>query len=370
MKTDTKSPGCTRRRSTGPKPAGFAPRASPDASVCRVLPRRNSTAQVTPAPHSACARVIVPSTRNVAATGLCQPIAAFSVFDGCTATPRGFMLPGTRTCCVVEAFASSIGNCAVADPQPCTKSYSPDFSIFFVSRSNWNSPAVRRKPRKSTHAGSPVSGAVNDEAVTANTRARLAVNSSARAGRSRSSTGSFLPAITMRGSRQTAKSPLRPSPASCVTRWTAMSLPDAGGASLCRNSCCATTGSTASIHAFGPSSLPIWPTLLNFHSVSCQRAISAIIASTSAALAAFFHRARSGSINGDGLADCSAVTSAARYFALRPFFFATASTDPPLRSASEAVKYRFNGNRPPRFLSSAIPCCVTVSAPPASVNCE
>ena len=69
----------------------------PAASAGRELPRRNSSAQVTPLPHSGCACWIVPSTRNVVATGLRQPTTTRSFGDGWTATPCGFMLPGTRT---------------------------------------------------------------------------------------------------------------------------------------------------------------------------------------------------------------------------------------------------------------------------------
>ena len=63
----------------------------------RVGPRRSSSDQVTPLPHSGCACVTAPSMRNVAVTGLRQPTATRSVGEGCTATLCGFMLPGMRT---------------------------------------------------------------------------------------------------------------------------------------------------------------------------------------------------------------------------------------------------------------------------------
>ena len=53
------------------------------------------------------------------ATGLCQPTAARSVGEGCTATPCGFMLPGMRTCWSDE-LAIRLGVSGL--PQPLTKS--------------------------------------------------------------------------------------------------------------------------------------------------------------------------------------------------------------------------------------------------------
>ena len=95
------------------------PCAMPLASRCRVAPRRSSSDQVTPLPHSGCACVTLRSTRKVAVTGLRQPTAARSVGDGCTATLCGFMLPGMRTCWSDE-LASSSG--VSLRPQPLMKS--------------------------------------------------------------------------------------------------------------------------------------------------------------------------------------------------------------------------------------------------------
>ena len=92
---------------------------------------------------------------------------------------------------------------------------------------------------------------------------------------------------------------LFPSPASPATRNSETTLPSVDAGSLNRNSCFAASGLTGSIQAFGPPTLPMCPTLLNFHSACCQRAMSAAIAAASPGLAAR-NRARTGVKSSEG----------------------------------------------------------------------
>ena len=123
------SPAWTRRSSTGPTLTSGPRTATPEARRWRVAPRRTSSAQVTPLPHSGWAWVTPALTFTLAETGLCQPTTACRVGEGCTATPCGFMLPGTRTCWSDE-LARRFGNSPVH--QPLTKSYPATFSVFSV----------------------------------------------------------------------------------------------------------------------------------------------------------------------------------------------------------------------------------------------
>ena len=174
--------------------------------------------------------------------------------------------------------------------------------------------------------------------------------------------------MTSFGSFQTTKSFAGPSPASPAASQSTTSLPLAGTASFTRDSCCAASGVTGSIHAFGPPTFPMCPTLLNFHSVFCHSPISATIAGTFSGLAVR-QRARSPSSNGDGSLALRNLTSEPRYFALRPRSRATASAlFAASRTSSDAARYLSSGRLPPLFLSSAMPCCVTVSTPPTAVK--
>ena len=112
----------------------------------------------------------------------------------------------------------------------------------------------------------------------------------------------------------------------------------------------------------------MWPTLLNFQRVFCHASISATSDGTSASLAVF-QRLRMPSSSGEGLSLCMRSTRECKYFAISPRSFAAASTDfRPSLTCNEAVKYPLKGSAPPLFLSSAMPCCVTVSEPPSAVN--
>src|SRR6185369_9770377 len=115
--------------SMGPDLASLAPWAVPAARRRRVAPRRNSSAQDTPLPHSGCAWTTWASTRRFPAIGLRQPTAACSFGEGCTATPCGFILPGMRTCWP-EELATRFGVSLL--PQPLIKSYPDAFLMVLV----------------------------------------------------------------------------------------------------------------------------------------------------------------------------------------------------------------------------------------------
>ena len=92
-----------------------APWLTPLASTSRVWPRRNSSAHVTPLPHSGCACCTLPLSRSAAVTGLRQAITDASVGDGWVATLCGFMVPGMRTMASDE-FASTLSASAPVQP--------------------------------------------------------------------------------------------------------------------------------------------------------------------------------------------------------------------------------------------------------------
>ncbi len=117
--SDTRSPGRIATGSSGPNSTGFGPAATPAASRSLVAPRRSSTVQVTPLPHSGWACVTLPATRTAPASGLRQPTATARLGVGWTATPWARRLPGIRTSWS-EAFVNRIGRSG--EPQPFTKS--------------------------------------------------------------------------------------------------------------------------------------------------------------------------------------------------------------------------------------------------------
>ena len=119
---ETKSPALTVTLSMGSIFAAWPRSTTPPASFRRSPPRRSSSDQVRPLPHSGWAWTTRDSIRARPVIGLRQPTATFRVGEGWTATLRGFRIPGMRTSRSDE-LATMLGVWGL--PQPLMNGYPP-----------------------------------------------------------------------------------------------------------------------------------------------------------------------------------------------------------------------------------------------------
>src|SRR5207249_4096001 len=172
-------------------------------------------------------------------------------------------------------------------------------------------------------------------------------------------------------------------------------------------------GVSGSIHAFGPSRFPMWPTELNFHNACCHWEISFASAAASPGFADR-QRARMGSRSREGSVALSVFQRVARYFADNPLSTAKAlrrrtvaagvppaveggilppdlvldfparlepstllppgrmpgstAGETPAATSNVTSRYLSSGNTPPSFVSKRMPCKFTDVPPPLSVN--
>src|SRR6266498_2851384 len=95
-------------------------------------------------------------------------------------------------------------------------------------------------------------------------------------------------------------------------------------------------GVSGSIHAFGPSRFPMWPTELNFHNACCHWEIS--FARTAASLSfAERQRARMGSSSREGSEELSMFQRVERYFGDNPLSRASFWSAPAKRTGDAAL---------------------------------
>src|SRR5262245_42963361 len=94
-----------------------------------------------------------------------------------------------------------------------------------------------------------------------------------------------------------------------------MSLPVDEGGSFNRTSCLVVSGLIGSIQAFGPPTLPMWPTLLNFQRPFCHCAMSVAREAASPAFAVR-QRAQIGSRRRDESLEVRTSRRAERYLGL------------------------------------------------------
>ena len=144
----TTSPTPTVTGGSGPKRTSLAPCETPEANVWRVAPRRSSSTQLTPLPHSVWECCTKPSTLKVPATGPRHPTITRREGDGCTATLWGRIRPGTRTSRSEELAVTLKASAAV---QPWMKEYPCALSSVEVISPSMRVPP-ERIPSASNHA--------------------------------------------------------------------------------------------------------------------------------------------------------------------------------------------------------------------------
>src|SRR5256885_1750051 len=95
-------------------------------------------------------------------------------------------------------------------------------------------------------------------------------------------------------------------------------------------------GVSGSIHPFGPSRFPIWPTELNFHNACCHWEISFARSAASPGLAER-QRARIGSRSREGSVELRVFHRVERYFGDNPLSTASFWSAPARRSGDGAL---------------------------------